>query len=984
MQRNISPMFVAGALLALGLLTWNMAATVANTSQLGGQTALVQRSGDRLRSLDSVLSLVAEAESGQRGFVITGRNEYLEPYEAARRALGGQLDELARLVGDDSAQRARLVDVRRDVDARLGEMARTVEMRRQRGFEATQEAIVGGGGVAEAKALRATVTAMADVERRHLDARTAEAASTYRNALWSGLASGAAALLAVLGFALLLRRHLRERARAEQAISAEAEKFRTTLASIGDAVIATDVEGRITGMNPMAESLARVTAAESLGRPLASVFRIVDETTRQPADSPAARVLRDGATASPAQDALLLRGDGSELHIDDRAAPITAADGRVVGCVLVFRDNSERRRNERALAAAQAQLRGIVMQMAIPTMVYAEDGEVVLVNEAWTGLSGHGPEQIPTLREWTSRAYGPHGDEILAALQRMFELSAVVNNGERSITTADGQTRIWHFFTAPLGRDSAGRRMLVSNAIDVTEQKGISRRLEESEARLRFALDAAGLGQWELNVDGSGGSRTPGHDRIFGYAEMLPRWTVEVFMQHVLPEDRAEVEHVIRATFAGADGDLSCRILRADGEVRHIWIRASPQRDAGGAVVRLLGIIGDRTREAAAVQALQDADKRKDEFLATLAHELRNPLAPLRNALAILQLAHGDPEALGKTRDVMVRQVEHLVRLIDDLLDVSRISLDKLMLRREATGLAAILAPTVESLRPAALRAGQTLTLSLPGDEVPLDADPARLAQVFANLIGNALKFTPAGGHIDVSARRDGQRAVVSVRDDGIGIAAEHLRSIFGMFSQVDASLDRSQGGLGIGLNLVRRLVDLHGGTIEVRSEGLHRGSEFLVSLPVASAAGPEVLPEESGDLGVTLRPLRILVVDDNADSADSLVMLLALEGHDAHVARDGPQALERAEALQPEAVLLDIGLPGLNGYEVCKRLRAQAWGEQMAIIALTGWGQDEDRRRSAGAGFDGHLVKPATLDDVSRALAKAIGELELAGTSLR
>ena len=983
MQRNISPMFVAGSLLALGLLAWNMAATVVNTSQLGLQTALVQRSGDRLRALDSLVSLVTDAESGQRGFVITGRDEYLEPYEAARRAIGGQLDELARLVGDDRSQQARLADARRQIDARLGEMARTIEMRRQRGFEATQEAMVLGGGVTETKALRATVTAIAEAERRHLDARTAEAATTYRNSLMSGLASGATALFAVLGFALLLRRHLRERARAEEAIAAEAEKFRTTLASIGDAVVATDVEGRITGMNPMAESLAHVSAAEAIGRPLASVFRVVDETTREPADGAAARVMREGATAAPPRNALLLRSDGSELHIDDRAAPITAADGRVVGCVLVFRDNSERRRSERAVAEAREQLRGIVMQMAIPTMVYAEDGEIVLVNEAWTGLSGQPADQIRTLRDWTSRAYGPRGGEILAILQGLFDLTAVVDNGERSITTADGQTRIRHFYTAPLGRDSTGRRMLVTNAIDVTEQKVISRRLQDSEARLRFALDAASLGQWELNVDGSGGSRTPGHDRIFGYAEMLPRWTVEVFLQHVLPEDRAAAEQVIRETFVGGDGDLSCRILRADGEVRHIWIRASPQRDAAGAVVRLLGIIGDRTREAAAVQALQDADKRKDEFLATLAHELRNPLAPLRNALAILQVAHDDPQAVDRTRDVMVRQVEHLVRLIDDLLDVSRISLDKLTLRRQATGLAAILAPTVESLRPAALRAGQTLSLSLPDDELALDADPARLAQVFANLIGNALKFTPAGGRIDVSARREGQRAVVSVRDDGIGIAAEHLRSIFGMFSQVDASLDRSQGGLGIGLNLVRRLVDLHGGTIEVRSEGLHRGSEFLVSLPIAPAA-PEVVPEESGDLEAPLRPLRILVVDDNPDSADSLVMLLALEGHDAHVARDGPQALERAEALQPEAVLLDIGLPGLNGYEVCKRLRARAWGEQMAIIALTGWGQDEDRRRSASAGFDGHLVKPATLDDVSRALAKAIGEVEVAGTSLR
>ncbi|HEX2539873.1 MAG TPA: CHASE3 domain-containing protein [Caldimonas sp.] len=984
MQRKISPTLVAGSLLALVLLAWNMGATVSNTSQLRRDTSQVQRSGDILRSLDNVLSLVKDAESGQRGFVITGREEYLSPYHAAVRSIGEQLRELDRLIGDDAEQQARLAEARKRVDAKLGELELTIDMRRRRGFEATREVILVGAGIAEMLALRASVDAMGTVEKRRLEERQAAAGDTYRSALVSGVASGAAALGAVLAFALLLRRHLRARAGAEQALAAEAEKFRTTLLSIGDAVIATDVHGRVTSMNAVAASLTGWTEAEALGQPLAAVFRIVDETSREPLESPATRALREGASIGVAPDAVLLRRDGSALTIDDSAAPIRSADATVAGSVLVFRDSSERRRKDQALATAQAQLRGIVMQMAIPTMVYAEDGEIVLVNEAWTRLSGHAAADIPTLREWTSRAYGPRGPEILQILQTLFGLSAVVDNGERSITTGTGETRIWHFFTAPLGRDAAGRRMLVSNAIDVTEQKRISRRLEESEARLRFALEAAGLGQWELDVRTGEATRTPGHDRIFGYAEMLPHWTVELFLRHVVPEDRAAVEHAIRdASARGAAWDLSCRILRADGEVRHIWVRASPQHDAAGALVRMLGIVGDRTREAAAVQGLQDADKRKDDFLATLAHELRNPLAPLRNSLAILQLAQGDRATFEKTRELMVRQVEHLVRLIDDLLDVSRISLDKLTLRRERAELTEILAQTVESLRPSAERAGQTLEVSLPAAAVPLDADPARLAQVFANLIGNALKFTPTGGHIRVKATHEGERAVISVRDDGIGIAAEHLRTVFEMFSQVDASLDRSQGGLGIGLNLVKRLVDLHGGSIEAKSDGLHRGSEFIVRLPVATEAMPS--PDGCGlDGRAEVRPLRILVVDDNEDSADSLVMLLALEGHEPHVARDGPEALQRAAALRPEAVLLDIGLPGLNGYEVCKRLRAEPWGEEMAIIAVTGWGQDEDRRRSASAGFDGHLVKPATLADVSRALARAIDAIGLAETSLR
>ena len=387
----------------------------------------------------------------------------------------------------------------------------------------------------------------------------------------------------------------------------------------------------------------------------------------------------------------------------------------------------------------------------------------------------------------------------------------------------------------------------------------------------------------------------------------------------------------------------------------------------------MLGVVGDITEQKKAVEALKDADRRKDEFLATLAHELRNPLAPLRNSLAILQRTADDPPTFDKAGAVMERQLNHLVRLIDDLLDVSRISLDKLTLRLELTDLGAVLEHAIEASRPAAERAGHVIDVRLPSVPVKLQADRVRLSQVFSNLIGNACKFTPDGGLIVVEARVEGGRALVSVRDDGIGIAAEQLQRVFEMFSQLGEPLDRTHGGLGIGLTLARRLVEMHGGSIAARSDGPGTGSEFTVALPLTQEASAATTPAAPADAPAPPQRLRLLVVDDNVDSAESLALLLSLSGHETHLAHSGPEALVQADALKPDAVLLDLGLPGLNGYEVCRRLRVERWARAIPIVAITGWGQAEDRQRSQEAGFDGHLVKPVVFEELTALLEESL-----------
>jgi signal transduction histidine kinase/ActR/RegA family two-component response regulator len=377
------------------------------------------------------------------------------------------------------------------------------------------------------------------------------------------------------------------------------------------------------------------------------------------------------------------------------------------------------------------------------------------------------------------------------------------------------------------------------------------------------------------------------------------------------------------------------------------------------------------------VQALKEADRRKDEFLAVLAHELRNPLAPVRNAIEILRATHSPSPQLQWTHDVIDRQVRQMTRLVDDLLDVSRITSGKIELRKERIELSAAVGIAIEASRPLIERGQHILTVRIPPEPIWINADLGRIAQILSNLLNNAAKYTRPGGHIWLTAERRDGHVSLRVCDNGMGIPPTMLRKIFEMFTQVGGTSDHSQGGLGIGLTLVKRLVELHGGTVEARSDGPNKGSEFIVNVPVSSEEDAPDLHGSDATTEVRVEPRRILVVDDNRDAAESLSMLLHARGHDVRVAYDGLEAVGAAIAFHPDVVLLDIGLPKLHGYDAARRIR-DLRGDKALLIAVTGWGQDEDRRRSKAAGFDHHLTKPVDpelitrlIDESSRKAAK-------------
>jgi PAS domain S-box-containing protein len=412
------------------------------------------------------------------------------------------------------------------------------------------------------------------------------------------------------------------------------------------------------------------------------------------------------------------------------------------------------------------------------------------------------------------------------------------------------------------------------------------------------------------------------------------------------------------------------------GEERPIEDSGAPIYGKHETLVGVVLVFRDATTQRAAQRALvaseaasREADHRKDVFLATLSHELRNPLAPIRNAARLLESATLNSDELNRGRLIISRQVRHMASLLDDLLDVSRITRGVVTLKKQIVGLKGLFEAAVESSRPAIDGKGHTLEIEWPADHVNVEADPVRLTQIVTNLLTNSAKYTDPGGRIVVGSRRDGDTMVIYVRDNGIGLAPETISSVFDMFSQVAPGKGNTEGGLGIGLALVQGLADLHGGRVEARSAGLGHGSEFLVYLPhalVAAASQPARAEIERS--APSARVLRVLIADDNRDSADSLGMLLEMSGHEIHLAHDGPQALELATEKQPDVALLDIGMPGMDGYEVAIKIRKAPWGANVTLIAITGWGQEDNKRLARNAGFDHHLTKPmdsAVLDSI-------------------
>ena len=754
-------------------------------------------------------------------------------------------------------------------------------------------------------------------------------------------------------------RDVTERRTAEVAIRASEERVRSILESITDGFFTLDRDWRITHINAAGERFLNRTPGDLIGKCLWDEYPgTVGSEFEQVYRRVAAGRVRESFTARYPEI--------------DRWYEVTAYPAPE-GLTVYFRDVSDRRQVEQE----RQQFAALVEASPDFIGVTGLDQRGIYLNRAGEELIGLSPGQFSTISVLDCFPESERHRVIGLIADSEGGDHLVVDTWFQHLLTGELIPVSWSFLRL---RDAGGNISGYATVTrDLTERNNAENLLRASEERHQLALDAAELGMWHI-VPATNAILIDARVRaIFGTTDACPDFDQLLAIIH--PDDLPGVQASIVAATRLEDpvpSVIEYRVVHPDGTLRWVFGKGRSSIVGTGPTRRVASFDGtvaditDRKRgeeeREQLVARLQEQDQRKDEFLATLAHELRNPLAPIRNGLQIMRLAKVDPDKTEQIRSMMERQVGQMVHLIDDLLDLSRISRGKIDLRKERIELASVIAQAIETSRPSIDQAGHELFIEVPPGPIYVDADLTRLTQVFSNLLNNAAKFTERGGRVQLAVQLMGLDAVVSVTDNGIGIPTHMLPHVFEMFTQVEGNLGRSRGGLGIGLSIVQRLVQMHGGSVEARSDGPGKGSEFVVRLPVALSLALNQPADEANPVRPTAR-LRILVADDNLDAAESLAMLLTLEGNETRTAHDGLEALDVAATFRPDVMLLDIGMPKLNGYDVCRRIRQQAWGKGIVVIALTGWGQEEDKRQSLAAGVDAHLVKPVDLAALEKLL---------------
>ena len=759
-------------------------------------------------------------------------------------------------------------------------------------------------------------------------------------------------------FTVILR-DISLRLRDEQALRESEERLILFAATTFEGIVISE-RGRILDCNEQFAHMLGYTVPELTGQ-------LINELVAPEDRERVAENIRHGRESI--LEHAMLRKEGGRIIVEThgKTTPVGTSDGRRVTAV---RDITERKQTEQALRERTERYELILAGSQSAIWDWDVPGRRVHFSSQWKAMRGFSDNEVGDSEdEWSTGIHPDDAPRVLAAVQAHFDGKTRVFAEEYRIYCRDGTLK-WIADRGIAQRDAGGRVIrMAGSETDITERKRIEQALRDSQADLKRAQSVGQIGSWRLNIQRNELNWSDENHRIFGIPVDTPL-SYESFLATIHPDDREYVDRMWMAALRGAPYDIEHRLV-VEGEVKWVRERAELEFDEQGRLLGGFGTTQDVTGLKQAEQALIEADQRKDEFLAMLAHELRNPLTPIRNAAHVLgRVETREPRVLW-AQQLIERQVGHLTRLVDDLLDVSRIARGKVALKMEPVALADVVNQALDTARPLLDAMRHRIAVRLPEHPVYLEGDPVRLAQVLLNLLDNAAKYTPAGGEVEVEASATGQVIEIKVRDNGIGIQAELLPQIFDLFQQGERTPDRSQGGLGIGLTLVKRLVEMHGGLVEAHSAGTGQGSEFNIWLPALPGTSATASPETQQPGAAAMR-CRVLVVDDDPAVADSMRVLLQIDGHDVRLAASGEAALELVRSFRPQLVLLDIGLQGMDGYAVARQLRAQQpEGERIWLVAVTGYGHAEARARSTDAGFDRHLVKPVCPEALCALLAE-------------
>jgi PAS domain S-box-containing protein len=855
MPRTKGRLFAIFTLMGLVML-----ASLAVVYGMGLRVTAANRQVIRLHEIidgiEDILITVQDAETGQRGFLLAGENTYLDPYNGAERRARTDLELLKNWASAGELPASAIAGIEDAVNSKLAELKETIELRSQGGLQAALPVVLSDGGKRMMDDIRAQVGRLIAVQTQklHQAERLRDQSTTWRTI--TAAVMGIATLVFLAWAHSVIHEEMRISESASAAIGRQKELLSVTLKSIGDAVIVTDAEAAITFMNPEAEHLTGWKGDEASGRPLSEIFRIVNEQTHQPVESPVDKVLRLGIVVGLANHTVLIGKDGRRTPIDDSGAPVRGASGEIHGVVLVFRDFSKHRAAEKALQQSEQLFRSLANTIPQLAWMAHPDGHIFWYNGRWFEYTGTTQQQM---KGWGWQSV--HDPELLPNVLAQWKNSLATGEPfamEFPLRGADGQFR-WFLTRIVPVRDADGNiaRWFGTNT-DIDEKK-------ETEAALR-------------------------------------------------------------------DAKLSAERAKATAE---------------------------------------DANAAKDRFLAVLSHELRTPLMPVLSAVSLLHRQRDLDEDTRSILEMVQRNVELEARLIDDLLDLTRIARGRVDLDRHPVELHTIIERAVEVCRPDLQVRKLQLDVETGCVKFVVAADAARLQQVFWNLLKNAIKFTPDGGRISVRCQSEGDgHVLVEVADTGIGIEPMARQRIFDAFEQGNALIARQLGGLGLGLAISKTLVELHGGTIEAESDGPGKGSVFRVRLALVNhARGDLPAPAESpGELPAAARPLRVLLVEDHGDTARVVRRILEMEGHKVAWAGDVASALQNAASDAFDLLISDVGLPDGSGLDLMRELRSR--GHKLPGIALSGYGQEDDVAQSRRAGFIAHMVKPMNMEQLVTAVA--------------